>query len=297
MCGGDYFHSTVSRGDFDNMPNSERSVVVTGASTGIGEATALLLARQGFRVFAAVRRCEDGEKLKAQNGAIETLLMDVTDTAAVSRAAADVAAVTGGQLYGLVNNAGIAVAGPLECLPIAELERQLDINVIGPVRVTQAFLPMLRAAQGRIVMMSSVAGKSAMPVVGAYSASKFALEALSDTWRVELYNWNIKVILVEPGPIQTPIWDKSAILATGAMEGVAPEKLALYSKLIEVGSRFARKAGQSGLPAEAVAGVVLKALTKSRPKARYMIGKGSTERMLLEAMPTGLRDWILAKAI
>ena len=279
------------------MPSVERSVLVTGASTGIGEATALLLANEGFRVFAAVRRKEDADNLKSKNAKLETLLMDVTDSAAVSRAATDVAQITGGNLYGLINNAGIAVAGPLECLPISELERQLDINVIGPVRVTQAFLPMLRAAQGRVVMMSSVAGKSAMPVVGAYSASKFALEALSDTWRVELYKWNIKVILVEPGPIQTPIWDKSSALATGSMEGVPPEKMALYTKLMEVGGRFARKAALTGLPPEAVAQVVLKALTKSSPKARYRIGNGSTQRMVLETLPTGLRDWILARAI
>lgn len=278
------------------MTASRQNVLITGASSGIGAATALLLAREGFRVFAAVRRAEDARILKAHDATLETLLMDVTDATAVSLAAHHVAEVTGGKLHALVNNAGIAVAGPLELLPIPELEKQLDINVIGPVRVTQAFLPMLRTAEGRIVMMSSVAGKSAMPVVGAYSASKFALEALSDTWRVELYKWNIKVILVEPGPIQTPIWDKSTALVTGSIEGVSREQLAMYAKLIEVGSRFARKSARTGLPAEDVARVVLKALKTSRPKARYRIGPGSIQRMLLELLPTSLRDWILAKA-
>ncbi len=275
------------------MENEERAVVITGASTGIGEATAYLFARQGFRVFATVRRDQDADRLRASGLPIETLLLDVTDTSSVSRAALKVRAATGGKLFGLVNNAGIAVAGPLECLPIAELEKQLDINVVGPVRVTQEFLPMLRAARGRIVMMSSIAGRSALPVVGAYSASKFALEAIADTWRVELYRWGIQVILVEPGATRTPIWDKSATLTTGSMEGADPERVELYRSLIEVGSSFARKASVEGMPVEEVARTVLKALTAPRPRARYLLGRRVWQRVVLEKLPVRLRDWIL----
>ena len=275
------------------MGNEERAVVITGASTGIGEATAYLFARQGFRVFATVRRDQDADRLRASGLPIETLLLDVTDTSSVSRAALKVRAATGGKLFGLVNNAGIAVAGPLECLPIAELEKQLDINVVGSVRVTQEFLPMLRAARGRIVMMSSIAGRSALPVVGAYSASKFALEAIADTWRVELYRWGIQVILVEPGATRTPIWDKSATLTTGSMEGADPERVELYRSLIEVGSSFARKASVEGMPVEEVARTVLKALTASRPRARYLLGRRVWQRVVLEKFPVRLRDWIL----
>ena len=275
------------------MGNEDRAVVITGASTGIGEATAYLLARHGFRVFAAVRREEDAVRLKASGLPMETLLLDVTDTSSVSKAGRQVREATGGKLFGLVNNAGIVVAGPLECLPIAELEKQLDINVVGPVRVTQEFLPMLRAARGRIVMMSSVAGRSALPMVGAYSASKFALEAIADTWRVELYRWGIEVVLVEPGATRTPIWDKSATLTVGIMEGVDPERVALYKGLIEVGSGFARKASLEGMPVEEVAGTVLTALTALRPKARYLLGRRVWQRVVLEKLPVRLRDWIL----
>ena len=275
------------------MGNEQRAVVITGASTGIGEASAYLLARQGFRVFAAVRRAEDAARLQASGVPMETLLLDVTDTSSVTKAAQQVRAATGGKLFGLVNNAGIAVAGPLECLPISELEKQLDINVVGPVRVTQEFLPMLREARGRIVMMSSVAGRSALPVVGAYSASKFALEAIADTWRVELYKWGISVILVEPGATRTPIWDKSATLTTGNMEGADPERMALYKGLIEVGSGFARKASVEGMAVEEVARTVLRALTAVKPKARYLLGRKVWQRMVLEKLPVNLRDWIL----
>lgn len=275
------------------MGNEDRAVVITGASTGIGEATAYLLARHGFRVFAAVRREEDAVRLKASGLPMETLLLDVTDTSSVSKAGRQVREATGGKLFGLVNNAGIVVAGPLECLPIAELEKQLDINVVGPVRVTQEFLPMLRAARGRIVMMSSVAGRSALPMVGAYSASKFALEAIADTWRVELYRWGIEVVLVEPGATRTPIWDKSATLTVGIMEGADPERVALYKGLIEVGSGFARKASLEGMPVEEVAGTVLTALTALRPKARYLLGRRVWQRVVLEKLPVRLRDWIL----
>ena len=275
------------------MGNEQRAVVITGASTGIGEASAYLLARQGFRVFAAVRRAEDEDRLQASGVPMETLLLDVTDTSSVTKAAQQVRAATGGKLFGLVNNAGIAVAGPLECLPISELEKQLDINVVGPVRVTQEFLPMLREARGRIVMMSSVAGRSALPVVGAYSASKFALEAIADTWRVELYKWGISVILVEPGATRTPIWDKSATLTTGNMEGADPERMALYKGLIEVGAEFARKASVEGMAVEEVARTVLRALTAVKPKARYLLGRKVWQRMVLEKLPVNLRDWIL----
>ena len=279
------------------MQTENRTVLITGASTGIGESCSIRLAREGFRVFAAVRRIEDAARLKAIIPGVYTLLMDVTNDDSVSIAAQELAQVTGGELFALVNNAGIAVAGPLECLPIPELENQLDINVVGPVRVTQKFLPMLRRSRGRIVMMSSIAGRSALPVVGAYSASKFALEAISDTWRVELYKWGIKVILVEPGATRTPIWDKSATLTTGTMEGVSDDKVALYRSLIDVGRKFANKASVDGMPVEQVASVVLRAITTSNPKARYLVGPSVRQRMILESLPTGLRDWILARSL
>ena len=177
-----------------------RSVLVTGASRGIGEATVLRLARAGWCVFAGVRRDEDGAALRSAGGAIVPVRLDVTDEAQIAAAAATIAEHARGELHGVVNNAGIAVAAPLEYLPVQELRRQLEVNVLGQVAVTQALLPMLRRAQGRIVFVSSVSGRSALPFTGPYAASKHALEALADAWRVELLPWGLHVALIEPEP-------------------------------------------------------------------------------------------------
>src|SRR5260370_25499123 len=187
------------------------SVVVTGASTGIGEACALRLDMRGFRCFAGVRRAVAGGAWKQKaSGRLTPILLDVTDASSIKSAAAAVAAALGEEgLSGLVNNAGIAIAGPLEFLPIDELRRQFEVNVIGQIAVTQAFLPLLRKGHGRIVNMGSIAGKSALPFAGPFCASKFALEALTDSLRMELLPWNIPVSIIEPAYVTTPILQKS----------------------------------------------------------------------------------------
>lgn len=250
-------------------------ILVTGASTGIGEAAALHLDRLGFGVFAGVRRQADGESLRAKGSErITAVLLDVTDAAQIAAAAERIGNVVGADgLHGLVNNAGIAVAGPLEFLPVDELRRQFEVNVIGLVAVTQAVLPHLRQAQGRIVNIGSLSGRVTSPMVGAYAASKHALEAVTASLRMELSSWGIHVSLVGPGVIATPIWEKSIIAASDLLERMPAQATLLYGDLIRAIRRRQENKGVTGLPAERVAEAVAHALTASRPKYRYAVGR------------------------
>src|SRR4051812_37350351 len=191
------------------------TVLVTGASTGIGEATVLHLQQLGFDPIAAVRKDEDAERLEARG--LRPPRIDVTDAGQIAAARDELG---DGPLAGLVNNAGIGVAAPLEFLPMDKLRQQLEINLIGQAAVTQAFLPSLRRGAGRIVMVSSIGGRVALPLVGAYNASKFGLEGLSDSLRRELRGQGVDVILIEPGGVKTPIWEKSHQLADEMLDDV-----------------------------------------------------------------------------
>ncbi|MCC6140624.1 MAG: SDR family oxidoreductase [Nitrospira sp.] len=277
-----------------------KTVVITGASTGIGAACAWHLDRLGFTVLAGVRRIEDGEALQAQaSGQLRALLLDVTDAGSIARARQAVTELVGDRgLAGLVNNAGIAVVGPLEAVPIADLRRQFEVNVIGQVAVTQAFLPLLRQGRGRIVNMGSIAGRAAMPVMGPYSASKFALEAVTDALRLEVQQWGIKVSIVEPGAIATPIWAKSGAKAE-ELEVVTSEELkSLYAGVIAgVRARVAGAAARA-IPPDAVADAVAHALTASHPKTRYLVGRDAKVRALMikllsDRWSDRLMTWIL----
>jgi NAD(P)-dependent dehydrogenase (short-subunit alcohol dehydrogenase family) len=265
------------------------------------------LAQDGFRVYAGVRREEDGLSLirQAGDGAVP-ILLDVTDPAHIRDAAARIAEETGERgLQALVNNAGVAIAGPLEFLPIDELRRQLEINVIGQIAVTQACLPLLRLARasgkgdyraGRVVFMSSVAGRTALPFVGAYTASKFALEAAADSLRVELHPFGITVSLVEPGVIATPIWETSRAVAERNIEKMPPQIEEYYGRVLN--AMRSRVASTKGLPPEHVAAVVAHALTSRRPRIRYVVGRDARARIFLDAVvPTRLRDWLIAAAV
>lgn len=282
------------------LNSNEKAVVITGASTGIGAACAWHLDRLGFTVFAGVRRIEDGEVVKAQaSGRLQPILLDVTDAGSIEQARRQIAGQVGPRgLAGLVNNAGIAVAGPLEALPIADLRRQFEVNVIGQVAVTQAFLPLLRTGRGRIVNMGSIAGRAAMPVMGPYSASKFALEALTDALRLEVQQWGIQVSIVEPGAIATPIWTKSGAKAE-ELETVTSEELKrLYAGVIAgVRARVAEAAARA-IPADAVSDAVVHALTAAVPKTRYLVGKDAKVRaLMIKLLPDRWSDrlmtWIL----
>jgi len=277
-----------------------RSVVVTGASTGIGHATAKLLLDKGFKVFGSVRKQADADRLKNELGANFTpLLFDITDEAAVLSAARDVrAALAGETLAGLVNNAGIAVAGPVLELSADQFRRQMDVNVIGPIIATQAFGPLLgsdpqlRGPKGRVVMISSVAGKNGNPLTPAYAASKHALEGLSESLRRELMLFGIDVIIIAPGPVKTPIWGKG-------QEAVNTDnyKNSPYLPALQKVSAYMKQLDAIGLPPEKVAERVFDALTLSHPKVRYQIAPDPLRHIVTSYLPKRMVDRIIAKRL
>jgi NAD(P)-dependent dehydrogenase (short-subunit alcohol dehydrogenase family) len=250
-----------------------KSVVVTGASSGIGWACTKILIANGYHVFGSVRKTSDGERLKAKFAAdVTPLIFDVTDESAVHRAAEQVRAALGGEkLFGLVNNAGIAVSAPLLHQPISEYRMQIEVNLIGPLIVSQAFIPLLGADRnlkgqpGRVINISSVAGKNGFPFLGAYAASKHGLEGFSESLRRELMLYGIDVIIIGPGSIATPIWDKAEMIE------ITPYLKTEYGKYIEGFRDYILRQGKKGLSADQVGCLVLKALTAAKPKVRYAI--------------------------
>ncbi len=277
-----------------------RAVVITGASTGIGAACALHLDRLGFAVFAGVRRSEDGVALQqASSDRLVPVELDVTDLTTIQKSQAIVSDATKDRgLFGLINNAGIAVVGPLEAVPISDLRQQLEVNVIGQVAVTQAFLPLVRQARGRIVNMGSIAGLSTMPLMGPYSASKFALEAITDALRLEVQQWGIHVAIVEPGAIATPIWNKSTIEAAEREAGVETELRTLYKPVIAAVRKVVGEASKRAISTDAVAKAVEDALTAPSPRTRYLVGTDAKLRALMvRLLPDRVSDklltWIL----
>ena len=275
------------------------AVVVTGASTGIGAACALHLDGIGFRVFAGVRKEADGASLKAKGSArFSTVLLDVTDAASIQNAKDTVAEAVGrAGLAGLVNNAGISINAPLEFLPIDLLRKQFEVNVTGQIAVTQAFLDMVRTAKGRIVITGSTSGRLSIPMGGPYSASKFAIEALADSLRMELRPWGIEVALVEPGAIDTPIWEKSLAAGDELLASLPPRTMELYGPLIDKVKNGAKAAAKGAVPAQQVAECIAHALTAAKPKTRYLVGKDARIQMLLTHLPDRWRDALILKMI
>src|SRR5215468_6996071 len=277
-----------------------KSVVVTGASTGIGLATAKLLLDKGFRVFGSVRKQADADRLKGEFGANFTpLIFDVTDEPAVLAAAREVrAALNGEKLAGLVNNAGMSVAGPVLGLSADKFRQQMEVNVIGPVIVTQAFGPLLGAdpslkgPPGRIVMISSVAGKSGAPFTSAYAASKHAIEGLSESLRRELMLFGIDVIIVAPGPVKTPIWTKGQ-----SSFDMNKYKNSPYLPALQKVTAYMAHLDSIGLPAEKIAEVVYNALTLPNPKVRYHIAPDPMRHLMTAVLPKRMVDKIIAKRV
>ncbi len=272
-----------------------RSVLVTGASTGIGRATALRLDAAGWRVFAGVRREEDAGALReAGSENLSPLFIDVTETEQIAAAAERISALPGG-LDGLVNNAGVAIPSPLETMPIDDFRRQLEVNLTGQVAVTQAMLPAIRRARGRVVFISSIGGRIALPMTGAYHVAKFGIEAAGDVFRQELAPWGLRVSIVEPGSIDTPIWERGGRSAddVGAR---SPQRESLYGKAIENYRRVIKETAERGIPAEKVARVVEHALSAKRPRSRYLVGlDAKVQARIRPLIPTPVFDRIVAK--
>jgi len=275
-----------------------KSVVITGASTGIGWATAKLLLDKGFRVFGSVRKQADAECLSSEFGANFTpLLFDVTDEGAVLSAARDVrAALNGETLAGLVNNAGIAVPGPVLELSADEFRRQMDVNVVGPIIATQAFGPLLgsdaslKGPKGRIVMISSVAGKNGNPLTPAYCASKHAIEGLSESLRRELMLFGIDVVIIAPGAVRTPIWSKGQ-----DNFDINKYRNSPYLPSLQKVTAYMQHLDSIGLPAEKIADVVYTALTVPNPKVRYQVTPDPMRHLVTSVLPKRMVDKIIAR--
>lgn len=277
-----------------------QSIVVTGVSTGIGWGVTKVSIQNGLRVFGSVRKTQDAERLKAEFGeAFIPLIFDVTDEKNVHAAAKQVREQLNGEtLFGLVNNAGIAVPAPLMHQPIDDFRRQMEVNLIGQLIVTQAFLPLLGADRslkgkpGRIINISSSSGKRGSPFVGAYVASKYALEGLSESLRMELMLYGIDVIVVGPGVITTPIWDK------GEKEDISLYKDTEYGRFTERFKKYMVQHGKKGYPPEKVGEVVLHALTTPRPRVRYaVVPNALTSWIIPMLLPARWTDKIVARSL
>ncbi|TMK99192.1 MAG: SDR family NAD(P)-dependent oxidoreductase [Actinobacteria bacterium] len=272
-----------------------RTVLITGASRGIGRAAALRLAKNGWHVLATVRRQEDAAELADAQlaGKIQTLILDVTDAAGIEQLDREVPE----PLDAVVNNAGIVVPGPLESLSSDDVRRQLEVNVIAPVAVTNAVLGKLRASGGRIVLVSSLNGRISTPMTGAYNASKFALEAIADAWRLELRPWGVSVSLVEPAMTDTDMWRKAPEQQSSTEEAMAAHHRELYGKHLDALRRTIPRMQRMAKPAEGVAATIERALTASRPKARYVVGlNAKVQAAAMALLPQRMKDAALAIA-
>ncbi len=276
------------------------AVLITGASSGIGAACVLDLAARGFRVYAGVRRIGDGERLVAQaDGDVQPVLLDVTDAAAVQSVAGQLTGEIGDRgLAGLVNNAGVLVSAPLEFVSAEQLRRQFEVNVFGTVAITQAMVPLLRTAEGRIVTIGSIAGRAAPPYFGPYAATKFALEGITDSLRMELRHWGIDVSIVEPDAVATPIWSKLESAPEHQTVKLSPEAQKLYGDDVDAMTLASRKMDRRGMPVERVVAAVRHALTARRPKTRYPVGlRTHLATWAVSRVPDRIRDWYMLREL
>lgn len=280
--------------------NASRTVLITGASSGIGRETSLHLARQGWQVYAGFRKEADGESLTEEaegcDGALIPVQLDVTNTAhitaVIERIAADV-----DRLDGVVNNAGIFAEVPLEVLPLDELRKLFEVNVFGAVAVTQAALPLLRAAKGRVVNISSMAGRVSFPIAGGYCASKFALEALTSALRMELVSQEIAVSIINVGAYATEAWRKGADVGSEVLELLDEHQKGLYADMIVEARRINGDFLQQANPMERVVGTIERALTDANPKRRYIAGADARRVELARLLPDGLRERLVMKQL
>ena len=263
--------------------STQANVLITGAGSGIGRATALYLANNGFRVFAGVRKEADGEKLRSEcYENLEPLLLDVTSETSRQQVLVTLTTLINDKgLYGLINNAGVSYCSPLEYVDEAHIDKQFRTNVYGPLLTTQALLPLIRIARGRVINISSGSGQLAIPLVGVYSGTKFALEGISDALRVELRQWGIHVSVVAPGFIETPIQDKNQKDMEELLQRLPCEGKERYSKAIHHYIKQNKKMARSATTPETVAKVIYTALTSKKPKTRYAAGRDAAMLSLI----------------
>jgi NAD(P)-dependent dehydrogenase (short-subunit alcohol dehydrogenase family) len=263
--------------------------LVTGASSGIGRAVALRLANRGDEVIAGVRRAADAPA----HSRIRPVVLDVTDAAQLASAATDV-----GQLSGLINNAGVTFAGPVEHLPLDRFREQLEVNVVGLVAATQAFLPAIRAGRGRVVMIGSAGGQVATPFLGAYSASKFALEAISDALRQELRPWRVPVVIIEPGSFTSRNRASTEVAVQADRASMSEDAERRYGRALDAYLQFSRNIEARAGDPDRVAAVVERALTTGRPRARYLVGTDARTIVTMNRfLPTRMMDALLSKSV
>jgi NAD(P)-dependent dehydrogenase (short-subunit alcohol dehydrogenase family) len=272
------------------------SIIVTGASSGIGYATALRLAESGYLVFAGVRKEADRERLSTVHDNVRPIILDVTVPADVTRAIESVR-VSGTTLRAIVNNAGIAVAGPLEFLPLEALRHQFEVNVMGPMALTQAALPLLRESRGRVVFIGSIAGRLSAPFVGPYSASKSALAMLVDALRQELARFGIGVSLLEFASVKTPIWEKGRTGKDDLVASMPPQAMTYYGKLVEAIVAQTRREEHEGMDPSVIADTVLAAIRSQRPRERYVIGRKARIQAIAAILPPRARDALVKRAM
>src|ERR1700733_8035318 len=272
------------------------AVVVTGASSGIGAGAALMLAREGYLAFAGVRNDADAARAATLHEHVRPLRLDVTDRESVAEAARHVAD-SGHVLRGVVCNAGVAVAGPLEFLPVDELRRQFEINVFGAVATEQAFLPLLRASRGRLVFVGSISGRLSVPFIAPYSASKFALRAIADALRVELRPAGIGVSLIEPASVKTPIWQKGRDSREALLAMLPPKTMEYYGPQIEAVFAQTTREERAGMPVDDVARAILHGVAARKPRARYLLGGAARAGSIVALLPLGLRDRALRASL
>lgn len=275
----------------------ELPVLISGASSGIGRACAVSLCKKGFRVFAGVRKESDGNILqKSASGKIVPLVFDVCDPISIKKAKDTVSNETGDQLFALINNAGVGLGGAVEALPVDEIRKLFEVNVIGVFAVTIAFIPLLREGTGgRIINMGSMSGILSLPGLSAYAASKHALEAITDSLRLELNPFNISVSIIEPGKVETPIWDKGLNSFNEAMNKSDSEVSGLYRHLNKQLIKYSLDS--NGIPSDKVADLVHRILISKKPKNRYLLGKDAMFFKLISFLPAGIRDRIILAAM
>jgi NAD(P)-dependent dehydrogenase (short-subunit alcohol dehydrogenase family) len=268
------------------------AILVSGASSGIGEATVLTAARAGMRVYAGVRAPADAERVAALDANVRAVQLDVTDAVSID-AAVGVVRADGVALTGLVNNAGVALGGPIESLSLDALRAQFEVNCFGAIALTQAALPLLRLQPSRIVFVGSISGRLAVPYLAAYSASKFALRAFADALRIELKPSAIDVCLIEPGSVATPIWSKGRAMRDAMLARLSANAPAYYLDAIENLVRATRGEERSGLPPGVIADAIVHALTDRKPKAHRIIGLPARLGAAIALLPPSLHDRFL----